>query len=110
MIREAAAKHPEWPPLKLILARMHFTANQGPQGRRALEQAAVEAPDDPRVYLTFSALALTDGRLSDGRLNAEKTLSLLESNHLAASAAREARREARLARLRLRGPQRLGPG
>jgi hypothetical protein len=70
LIREAAAKHPEWPPSKLILARIHFTANQAPQGRRALEQAAVEAPDDPRVYITFSALALSDGRLSDGRLSA----------------------------------------
>ena len=48
LIKEKAGKHPEWPPSQLILARLLFAANQPAAGRRALEQAAAEAPDDPR--------------------------------------------------------------
>ena len=53
LIKEKAAKHPEWPPSQLILARLLFRANQVVPGRRALEQAAVDAPDHPDVYLTL---------------------------------------------------------
>src|SRR5947207_9724580 len=44
LIREQAAQHPEWPPAPLILARLLFAAGQAVPGRRALEQAAIEAP------------------------------------------------------------------
>src|SRR5438105_2510781 len=47
LIRETAAKHPEWPPPRLILARMHFASNQAIEGRRSLERAAFETPEDP---------------------------------------------------------------
>jgi Flp pilus assembly protein TadD len=76
LIKEKAPKHPEWSHAQLILARLLFSANQPVPGRRALEQAAVEAPDDPEVYLTFGSLALNEGRLSDARLNYENALSL----------------------------------
>jgi Tfp pilus assembly protein PilF len=80
LIKEKAAKHPEWSPAQLILARLLFGANQAVPGRRALEQAAVEAPDHPEVYLTFGSLALNDGRLSDARLNFENALSLARAD------------------------------
>ena len=35
IIKEKAAKHPEWPPARLILARLLFNANQAAPGRRA---------------------------------------------------------------------------
>ena len=76
LIKEKAAKHPEWPPSQLILARLLFRANQGVPGRRALEQAAAFAPDHPEVYLTLGDLALGEGRLSDARLNFENALAL----------------------------------
>jgi tetratricopeptide (TPR) repeat protein len=75
-IKEKAPKHPEWSPAQLILARLLFGANQAVPGRRALEQAAVDAPDHPEVYLTLGSLALSEGRLSDARLNFENALSL----------------------------------
>jgi tetratricopeptide (TPR) repeat protein len=94
LIRETAAKHPEWPPPRLILARMHFAANQAIEGRRALERAAFEAPDDPRIFLTFASIDLSESRVNDARLNAEKALSVLGGTKLDADAVRSARREA----------------
>jgi Flp pilus assembly protein TadD len=97
VLRGAAKAHPDWPPLRLILARMHSSAGQAPQTLRSLELAAAEAPDDPRVYQCFAALALADGRLSDARLNCEKMLGALEQApaRLSPEVARGVRREAR---------------
>ena len=63
-LKEKAAKHPEWSPVQLILARLLFAANQTVPGRRALEKAAAEMPDHSEVYLTFGNLALSEGRFS----------------------------------------------
>jgi Tfp pilus assembly protein PilF len=93
-LREKAAKHPEWSPAQLILARLLFVANQAVPGRRALEQAAIEAPEHPEVYLTFGSLAFTDGRLSDARLNFENALLLAGDGRGAADKMRAFRREA----------------
>jgi Flp pilus assembly protein TadD len=81
IIKEKAAKHPEWPPVRLILARLLFNANQGAQARHALEQAAAEVPDDPDVYLTLGGIALGEGRISDARLNFDQVLSNIASGH-----------------------------
>jgi tetratricopeptide (TPR) repeat protein len=94
MIREAAASRPTWPPARLILARIQLAVDQAAMGRRSLEQAAAEAPADPRVYLKLGSLALGEGRYSDARLNGEKVLSLLEGSKLDAESVRTARREA----------------
>jgi Flp pilus assembly protein TadD len=81
LIKEKAAKHPDWSPAQVILARMLVRFNQVPAGRRALEQAAVEAPEHPDVYLTLGSIALAEGRLSDARLNFETAQSLIASGH-----------------------------
>jgi superkiller protein 3 len=94
LIRAEAAQHPDWAPAQLILARLLFAANQVMPGRRALEQAAVEAPKHPEVYLTFGTIALSEGRLSDARLNFEHALSLIGSHPGDAERARGVRREA----------------
>ena len=94
IIKEKAARHPEWPPPRLILARLLFNANQAAAARQALEQAAVEVPDDPDVYLTLGGIALGEGRISDARLNLEHVLSLIGSGHLNAEKAKTVRREA----------------
>jgi superkiller protein 3 len=94
LIRAQAAQHPDWAPAQLILARLLFGANQAGPGRRALEQAAVEAPKHPEVYLTFGTMALGEGRLSDARLNFDQALSLVGSDPGDAERARGARREA----------------
>ena len=94
LIREQAAKHPEWPPPPLILARMLLRDGQALPGRRALEQAAVEAPEHPEVYLTFGKLDLADGHLSDAQLNYENAQALLGSGQWDAERVRAFRREA----------------
>jgi Tfp pilus assembly protein PilF len=93
-IKETASKHPEWPPPRLILARLLFGANQAAAGRQALEQAAAEAPDDPDVYLTLGGIALGEGRVSDARLNLEQVLSLINAGRLSAEKAKTVRSEA----------------
>jgi tetratricopeptide (TPR) repeat protein len=93
LIKEKAAQHPEWPPAHLILARLLFGANQPAAGRRVLVQAALAAPLHPDVYLTFGGLALGDGRLSDARLNFEKSLELAGSGRRHVDKSRTVRRE-----------------
>jgi tetratricopeptide (TPR) repeat protein len=93
-IKERAVKHPEWPPAQVILARMLFSVNQVAAGRRALEQAAVEAGDHPDVYLTLGGTALGDGRFSDAKLNFENVLSLIPKGRWDAEKTKVFRREA----------------
>ena len=81
LIREQAAKHPEWPPSPLILARLLFGAGQSVPGRNALERAAIEAPKHPDVYLTLGTVALGDGRLSDARLNFQRVQEFTDAGH-----------------------------
>jgi Flp pilus assembly protein TadD len=94
IIKEKAAKHPEWPPVRLILARLLFGANQAAPARRALEQAAVEAPDDPDVYLTLGGIALGEGRISDARLNFDQVQLLVAAGNWNAEKRMILRREA----------------
>jgi tetratricopeptide (TPR) repeat protein len=94
LIRSASAGRPTWPPVEVDLARMQFAANQAAKGRRSLEQVAVESPNEPRIYLLFASLALSEGRYSDARLNGEKALRLLESTKLDATTVRGIRSEA----------------
>jgi Flp pilus assembly protein TadD len=94
IIKEKAARHPEWPPPRLILVRLLFNANQAGAGRQSLEQVAAEAPDDPDVYLTLGGIALGEGRFSDARLNLEQVLSLIASGRLNAEKTKTVRREA----------------
>jgi tetratricopeptide (TPR) repeat protein len=93
LIKEKAAKHPEWPPAQVILARLLFQINQVVPARRALEQAAIEAPDHPEVYLTFGGLALAEGRVSDARLNFENAQLLLAAGQWDAEKMKALRRE-----------------
>lgn len=94
LIRERAAHHPEWPPAPLILARMLLASDHGPQGRRALERAAAEAPKHPDVFVTLGAVALGDGRFSDAQLNLEHVLALAGSGQWDAERVKVFKREA----------------
>ncbi len=71
LLREIAAKHPDWPPAPLIMARLLLVSGQTVSGRRALERAAAETPHHPAIYLAFGALGLAEGRYHDARLNFE---------------------------------------
>lgn len=76
LLRQAALKHPDLPPVRLMLARLFLADNQAAAGRMALEQAAVEQPGYPGIYTTFGSLALGEGRLTDAALHFEKALAL----------------------------------
>jgi predicted Zn-dependent protease len=94
LIKEKAGKHPEWPSPRFILARLLFNANQAQAGRQTLELAAIEAPDDPEVYLTLGGLSLGDGRASDAQLNFDRVLALLNTGRSNAEKTKLLRREA----------------
>src|SRR5690242_8072429 len=53
LLRAIAAKHSDWPPAQLIMARLLLVSGQTASGRRALERAAAEAPHHPAIYLAF---------------------------------------------------------
>jgi Flp pilus assembly protein TadD len=81
LIKEQAAKHPDWPPAQLILARMLYALNQPAAARRALEQAATAAPNEPEVYLSLGMIAFNEGRYSDARLNFDHAVPLVNAGH-----------------------------
>jgi superkiller protein 3 len=60
----------------LILAELFQIHNQGKRGREALEEAALESPEHPEIYLFFGRLALQEGRLTDAHLHFGKALEL----------------------------------
>ena len=72
LLKAAAAKHSDLPPAKLILARFFFSAGQLERCRVTLEEAAVDAPAYPGVYLLFGELALAEGRSTDAMVHYEK--------------------------------------
>jgi len=79
LIRELATKHPEWPPAAFILSRLLFAANQPVPARRALDQAAGDAPGHPAAFIALAGLALADGRVSDAQLNLEHARVLTDA-------------------------------
>jgi Flp pilus assembly protein TadD len=93
LIKEKAAKHPEWPAPHLILGRILFSLNQATAAHRALEQAAALAPEDPEVYLTLGAVALAEGRVSDARLNFDHCQGLFQAKRFVAAKESMLRRE-----------------
>jgi tetratricopeptide (TPR) repeat protein len=93
-IRRESAKHPEWSPPRLILARLMLSAGQSAPGRLALERAATETPDHPEIFLTLGTLALGESRFSDAQLNFEHALVLMGSARLDAEKLKNLRREA----------------
>lgn len=75
-LRAAAAAAPSLAPPKLMLASLHLTAAERAAGRQLLEEAAVEDPYHPEVYLLFGNLALMENRLTDANLHFEKAIDL----------------------------------
>lgn len=79
LLQAVRQKHADLLPPRLILAKLFLLHNQANQGRAALEQAAVENPVHPEIYLTFGRLALQEGRSTDAQLHFDKALELAKS-------------------------------
>jgi tetratricopeptide (TPR) repeat protein len=64
-LKTAAAAHDHLPPPQVMLANLYFSSGNNAAGRLALEQAAVEAPDDPETYLILGDLLLRERRWTE---------------------------------------------
>ncbi len=64
-LQSAAAAHSHLPPPRVMLANLYFTSGDVAAGRLALEQAAVESPDDPEAYLILGDLLLRERRWTE---------------------------------------------
>lgn len=80
LLQQAVELHPKLPPARFFLAMLYLTHNRLAPGRLLLEQACVERPDCPAVYLAFGQLALQQRRLTDASLHYRKVLSLTNGN------------------------------
>jgi uncharacterized protein (TIGR02996 family) len=77
LLQEAVRKNPSLPPARLMLARLLLATRDGQrQGRAILEQAVVENPDHPEVYLTLGSIALSEGRLTEAVFDCQHALTL----------------------------------
>lgn len=81
LLQAAGTKRSELSPARLVLAKLFLHHNQVNQGRAALEQAAVESPEHPEIYLVFGRLALQEGRPTDAQLHFNKALELARSGN-----------------------------
>jgi tetratricopeptide (TPR) repeat protein len=79
LLQAAGKKHESLLPPRLILAKLFLLHNQGKQGRDVLEQAALETPEHPEIYLIFGQLALQEGRFTDARLHFNRATELARS-------------------------------
>jgi len=60
LLAEARTKHPELPPVEVIVAKLFITYQRPDVARRELEQAVRRAPKDPEAYLMFADAAIAD--------------------------------------------------
>lgn len=77
-LQEAASKNDKLPPARLMMHRMYLSAGRAVDARRAIEQAAVENPDHPDIYITFAMQALQQARLTDAWLQFERAMKTVE--------------------------------
>jgi tetratricopeptide (TPR) repeat protein len=64
-LKTAAAAHDHLPPAHVMLANLYFSSGNAAAGRLALEQAAIESPDDPETYLILGDLLLRERRWTE---------------------------------------------
>ncbi len=81
ILKTAATANPDMPPAKLLMAAMFFAGGNPQQGFVYLEQAAVDAPQFPLVYVAFARIAISQQRKTDARVLLEKSTSLLDSGN-----------------------------
>ncbi|MCE9568205.1 MAG: tetratricopeptide repeat protein [Planctomycetes bacterium] len=96
LLQAAVKANPALSPPKVILARWFVEVRQGDKARLMIEQAAIEEPGHPDVFLTNASFALAEGRVTDTILNCGTALSLSESARWDADTKKRYQREARL--------------
>ena len=75
LLENAAKKYKELPPAKVMLASIHFRANNAAGGKAALDEAARDDPKHPEPFLVLADLAIREGRFTDAAMLVEKAIA-----------------------------------
>lgn len=78
LLERAKERHPELPPVDVLVAKMYFSINQTGTGMGSLEQAVQRDPKDPEAYLLMASLSLNEGRITAAEVLFAKGLELLK--------------------------------
>ena len=65
------------PPAQVIMARLFMRAGMVTRVEAALQQAVVDAPDDPEAYMLLAALAMSDRDMANAEKFCQKARGLL---------------------------------
>jgi tetratricopeptide (TPR) repeat protein len=77
LLKEAAKKNADLPPAQVIMAQL-FSESNIPVGiRSSLEQAVVDAPNDPEAYRILGDMALRERRMVEARMLYQKAGELI---------------------------------
>jgi tetratricopeptide (TPR) repeat protein len=76
-LESAARKHPNLPPVELMMAKMYFVSGNPAGAQMALEQTVLENPTDPEPYILLGDQAIAQGRTVDAEALYEKGLRLI---------------------------------
>ena len=60
MWQELAKSNADMPPAQTIMAQLYLKAEMLAEAQKALDQAIVDAPDDPEAYMLLAAVAMHD--------------------------------------------------
>ena len=84
LLAELKTSSPMFPPVEMMEAVLHFSANQNNAGFQMLETAAIKAPGYPGIYFAFGRMALNQNRLTDAGALAEKAAKIFQSGQFSA--------------------------
>ena len=91
-----AKGNPSSSPPKITLSRWSLETNQGEQARILLEQAAIEDPSHPEMFLLNASFALREGRITDTILSCTAALAATDNARFDADTKKRFQRDARL--------------
>lgn len=77
LLEEIVRDNADMSPAQFIMAQLYSKAGMNAEARVALEKAAVEAPDDPEVYLLLARVAIRDRDLPKAELLYRKAMTLV---------------------------------
>jgi tetratricopeptide (TPR) repeat protein len=79
LLKSAAKQHASMPPVQLIMAEWFAAANQPQAVLASVEQAVVDAPEDPEPYVVLGDLALRNRQVAEAGLLYAKAGELLKT-------------------------------
>lgn len=74
LLKKAAAKNRELPPPKVMLASIHFRANNAAAGKAALDESIRDNPDSPEAFLLLAEMAIREARFTEAAMLVDKAV------------------------------------